>query len=56
MARISHIIIREGTDLMKGDLLLKKLVSYVYHKGHLIIARYGVNKRTLKKLIEKETE
>ena len=57
MARCNYIIeYYQEAPCFLDALKRKKLVSIAEYRGHVIIARYGVNRKTLKKLIKKELD
>jgi hypothetical protein len=49
------IVYLQGTvdTISIQDLAKKKIVSAVFKDGDVIVARYGVNKTTLKKILKK---
>lgn len=55
MSKIQYLIISYQADpLLIEKLRRRKLNSMASYRGHVIIARHGVNKRTLLKLLKKE--
>ena len=60
MAKIPHIIVAEGDPISSvaliKDFVDKKLISSYGEAGKIIIARYGVNKSTLNKILKKESK
>jgi hypothetical protein len=56
MARVKYVKFTGGAkvDLLIAEIIKAKIVSsYEDKDGNIIIARFGVNKTTLKKLLEK---
>ena len=57
MAKIVYLYVPKGTVVVTPlDLANKKIVSLFEADGNMVVARYGTNKSTLKKLLAKETK
>ena len=55
MAKVKHEIftVTENAGIYAASLVSNKLLSGYSNEGYIIVARYGVNKTTLKKLLER---
>jgi len=55
--KIKYVIVDDwDIDRITSVILRKGLCSYVRYGGNTIVARYGVNKTTLRKLIKEELD
>jgi len=54
MAKIKYIILKYGWGSDLEDLIKNKIISSYSDGVDTIVARYGVNKTTLKKLLKEE--
>lgn len=54
MSKIPHLVVQPPVNPDLNQVIEKKLVSSYFEGNHVIIARVGVNKSTLRILLHKE--